>query len=123
MIDVSEVVNDPDLAQPFSILRSSGSWFKGVWNSVQTTVQGYGVISVAEAQDLEMVSEGDIVHGAMVFHSQQPIFRTNANNATDSTGGSADILVWRGENYRVLHVYPYEDYGYYRAVAVRMLTD
>lgn len=120
MIDVSEVVLDPNLAaQTFTIKRTTGKWVKGVWTTlVETTLTGYGSITVATPNDLKMIPEGDVVNGAEVFHSQDPIYTTRA----DETGAGAfsDKLIWRGELYRVLQVGPYEDFGYYRAVAVRM---
>jgi hypothetical protein len=120
LIQVSEVVNDPDLAQPFTINRSSGVWNNGVWQSTTTAVQGYGVIANPTVRELEMIPEGDLVKGAMVFWSAQPIYGTHG---TQGVGGSSDILIWRGNNYRVLNVTQYQDYGFYRAIAVRMKAD
>ena len=120
MIDVSEVVNDPDLAQPFSILRSTGSWLNGVWNSVVTTIQSYGVIAEPTVRELKMIPEGDLVTGGLLFWSATPLYATHA---TEGVGGSSDILIWRGHNYRVLTVLQFEDWGYYRAFAVRMKAD
>lgn len=120
LIQVSEVVNDPDLAQPFTILRSVGSWLNGVWQSTQTSIQSYGVIADPSDRELEMIPEGDRVKGAKVFWSSTPIYGTHA---TEGAGGSSDILVWHGLNFRVLHVFQYQDYGVYRAVAVRMKAD
>jgi len=120
MISVAEVVNEPDLAQAFTILRSTGTWLNGVWQSVTATVQGYGVIAEPSGRDLDMVPEGDVVKGMMIFWSSQIIYGTHA---TAGVGGSSDILVWRGENYRVLSVKQYVDYGYWRAMATRMKAD
>lgn len=120
LIQVSEVVNDPDLAQPFTILRSTGSWLNGVWQSVTTEIQNYGVIAEPSVRELEMIPEGDLVKGAMVFWSAQPIYGTHATNGV---GGSSDILIWRGHNYRVLDVKQYQDWGFFRATATRMKAD
>jgi hypothetical protein len=118
MIDVSELANDPDLAQVFTILRTTGSsWLNGVFQTVETTVQSYGPISVATPRDVEMIPEGDKIVGAMVFWSAQPLYGTEA---IQGVGRSSDILQWKGLNWRVLHVSQYLDYGFYRAVAVRM---
>lgn len=124
MIDVSEVVNDPDLAQAFTILRNSGSWLNGVWQSGNTTqVQSYGVISPATSRDIKVLPEGDQTGELRVFHGADPIYVTNANDAVDSTGQSSDILIWRGDQFRVLQVKYEQDYGYYRAIATRLPPD
>jgi hypothetical protein len=120
MIQIGEVVIDPDFAQPFTILRSTGAWLNGVWKSIQTAIQGYGTIASPTVRELEMLPEGDLAKGAMVFWSAQPIYGTHA---TEGIGGSSDILVWRGHNYRVLDVKQYQDYGYYRALGVRTKAD
>ena len=120
LIQMSEIVNDPDFAQPFTALRSVGSWLNGVWQSVTSEVQLYGVIAEPTVRELEMMAVGDVVKGHMIFWSSQAIYGTHA---TEGVGGSSDILVWRGENYRVLLVHQYLDYGFYRALATRMKAD
>lgn len=118
MIEVPEIVNDPDFAQEFNIARSSGTWTNGKFVVASTAnIDGYGTITVATPRDLEMVPPGDVVHGAMVFHSQQPIYATR--NGANGPGFS-DILTWHNLQWRVLTVGPYSDYGYYRAIATRL---
>jgi hypothetical protein len=115
MIDVSQIVNTPEFAQDYTILRSAGSWLNGVWILTTTPLAGFGVVSIAEPNDVMMNEAGDIIKGEMVFHSDTPIFTTSALQ-----GRSSDIITWNGTNYRILQVGPYRDYGYYRAVGVRM---
>ena len=119
-IEISQVVNDPDVAQAFTILRSVGAWNLGTWVPVTANVQSYGVITEPTVNELEMVPEGDKVKGVMVFWSSQPIFVTSA---AQGVGNSSDIIVWRGQNFRVLSVKQYLDWGYYRAIATRMKAD
>lgn len=122
MLDLSEVANAPDLAEQFTILRSTGTqWHQGVWETEEQKITGFGVISIAEPRDTKMVPEGDIAQGAMVFWSAQPIYVTNTTNI--AVGQSSDILIWNNKRYRVLSVRQYKDWGYYRAVGTRMQAD
>ncbi len=116
MIDLSEVVNDPDLAQPFTILRQSGSFQLGGWvpNEPQP-IDAFGVITVATPRMMQMVPEGDRVGGEMAFCTANEIYLTS-----EKRSGTSDQLVWHGEKYRVTHVAPWMDYGFFIAVAVRM---
>lgn len=131
MIDVSDVVNDPDFAQGFTIERSTGQFVAGGFEKTPSNVQGYGVISVAADEDIQMLPEGDRIDGAMVFHSHERIYLTQLDGGYDQAqygaGGFgvsvqhvSDQIYWRGQKFRVMHVAPYEDYGYWRAIGVRM---
>lgn len=118
MIDLSAPVLAPELAQSFTILRSTGQFLNGVWKSTEIKVNAYGVISVAKAKELQMIPEADVIHGAMVFHVEQPIYTTNQSGPEQ--GHSSDILIWRGKKFRVLQVAQYEDYNFWRAIATRL---
>jgi hypothetical protein len=121
MIDVSDIVSDADLAQVFTILRSTGTGFQyGVWQSSTTTLSSYGPVQPATDRDISMLAEGDRVKEVKAFWSSQPIYGTNA---IAGVGQSSDILVWQGLNYRVLHVAQQQDYGFWKALAVRMKSD
>lgn len=117
MINVSEVVLDDDFVQPFTVFRSSGQQGPDGWINTEAQLTLHGVVSVARARDLQMVPEGDRVGGAMVFHSTLPIYTTRVN----PDQGISDVILWRGERYKVSTLLPYVDYGYYSAVAVRLL--
>jgi hypothetical protein len=117
MISVEEVVNDQDVAQIFTILRSTnGKFVSGIWTTDQVSIPSYGPIRPATPRDLEMVPEGDKVKEVKIFWSAQPIYATHA---TDGIGGSSDLLQWKQLYYRVLSVTQSQDWGFYRAVAVR----
>ncbi|SFE43540.1 hypothetical protein SAMN04487969_102503 [Paenibacillus algorifonticola] len=117
MINVKNVVLSRNFAQPkgFIVHRQTGSWVRGTWQSVEEApITLSGTIIVATADDLEQVPEGDRVKGAMAFYSPQQIYVTRET-------GTSDQIDWRGERYRIYHVAPWEDFGYYKAIGVRML--
>ena len=116
-ISVQEVVNDPDIAQNFTIERSVGSFLFGVWKSATTNIPGFGTITNPTTRELEMMPEGDKIGGVIIVHSSSPIYGTRA---TGGVGGSSDIIIWNGNKYRVLSVEQYLDYKFYRCVCTRM---
>ena len=121
MLDMSDVVNDDFAAQPFNILRSTqGKWVKGVWSDVKLTVPSYGSMQPTKDRDLDMVPEGDRVKGMFSFWSSAPIFTTGTEGTDDPNAHSSDIIIWRNQLYRVLGSKPWEDFGYWRAVGVRI---
>lgn len=121
MINVEEIVNDPDFAQPFTILRSTGSFQRGGWVDTKAQVPMYGSIQVAKEKELHTLPEGDRVSGAMSFHSQQPIYETQANvpEPSQTISRISDLITWRGQPFRIVKVFPWEDFGFYKAIGVR----
>ena len=117
MINVSELLTDPDFGQAFTVQRSSGSFQLGGYVSTTTPTPYFGVITVASDQDLETLPEGDRITGSMMFHTAQPLYTTNAG---PSASGLSDVIAWRGQLYRVAKVFPYQDWGFYKAIGVRM---
>lgn len=117
MIDVSSLIADTDLgAQSYSILRSTGSFVKGRWTEVEEEIAGYGSVHVASQKDLNQFPEGDRIKGAMAFYSTQELFVTR----TGDDPGTSDKCVWRNEEYKLVAVYPYVDFGFYKAIGVRI---
>jgi hypothetical protein len=116
MINVQRVVLSRNFSQTagFTVHRQSGQWVRGVWTAgTEQSLTFAGTIIVANADELEQVPEGDRVKGAMAFYSPQQMFTTNNT-------GTSDQIEWRGERYRIYWVAPWVDFGYYKAIGVRM---
>lgn len=81
MINVSDIVADADLAapQPFGILRSSGQWVLGKYQSVISTISAVGPVQRAGDKEVLMLPEADRVGAVMAFWWTEPIYETNAN--------------------------------------------
>jgi len=116
VINVSRVITSPNLAQPYVVHRKSATWSAGRTVLTETQLTMRGVVTVADAETMEQLPEGDRVSGLMCFYANRELFRTRED-------GTSDQIVWRGERYRVKQVFPYGDYGYYKAVAERMAGD
>lgn len=122
MIDVSELIIDPDFAQPYMVHRMSGDFVAGRFVEIPTTLQFYGVVIAANVKDVNMMPEGDRIAGLMVFYTtaDNPIFVTRN---LDNNKGTSDQIEWRGELYRIMQTYPYNDYGFIKAIGTRMVGD
>jgi hypothetical protein len=116
----TDTINNPDIAEPFIILRSTGQQGAGGWQSSTTNLSAYGVCTVAEDTFLEMIPEADRVHGGRVFVSTTQMYTTEEMRE-DGTSGTSDILKWHGRRYRIRSVGNFSQRGYYFAVATRML--
>lgn len=113
MINVSRVINSPHFSQSFTVYRKSGSWVAGRWEGSETALSFRGVISVANADELEQIPEGDRQKGAISVCSSSPLQVTTGS-------GTSDEIEWRGNRWRAMQMSPYADYGYYKVIAVKM---
>ncbi len=117
MINLSEIVTDPDFNQPYTINRSTGAFVLGGYANSTTPVAASGIITVAKERDLAQVPEGDRVTGAMLFYSTQPIYLSHGGSGAAAT---SDTITWRGDTYRIAKVWPYGDFGFFKAFGVRV---
>ena len=122
MIDVSELIVDPDLAQPYTVHRMSGIWTDGEFIQTELPLPFYGVVIVANTQDVNMMPEGDRIAGLMTFYTtvDNPIFVTRN---LDADQGTSDEIEWHGERYKIMQTFPYHDYGYIKAIGTRKVGD
>lgn len=122
MLNLSRVVNNPKFAQSFTITRSQGGAWNddGVWIDATTEVDMYGIIQPATAKELNQVAEGDRVKEVKSFHSSQEMFITHTDGQNDSTTGISDIALHHNQQYRFVKLYPWNDFGYYKALGVRI---
>src|ERR1700761_5046543 len=111
-LNLRRVVNNPKFAQSFTIKRYSILRDPDGDTEVVTSIAAYGPIFPASATELNQVPEADRVTGAITIGSTTEIRTTNPN-------GTADTVVWKGQEYRVAKILDYSDEGFYWAVAVR----
>lgn len=114
---MAEVINDPDFAQAFTIMRSAGAFSLGKWINQTSNVPGYGIIQPSTAEELEQVPEADRVKGAITIHSSQTL---NETDVQSNSAAISDTVTWNNQTYRVVKVWPWQDFGYFKAVLVRM---
>jgi len=118
LINVADIINDPDLAQKYIVYRNTGTWDAGRFETSEKTLHFLGVITVPSSKEILQLPEGDRVIGIMCFFSNKEIFTTRQNT---STAGTSDQILWKTNRYRIIQVSPLSDYGYYKAFGVRIL--
>ena len=116
MINIAEIIDDPDFVQAYDLYRHGGYWLAGKRVEGEQLIKRNGVIVAANSKDLLQVPEGDRVKGIVAVYDTEPLLVTNK-------AGTSDQIVWRDERYRLFQVWPYADYGYYKALGERMAGD
>lgn len=114
MIDVSEIMDDPDFATTFTIWRNDGYFKDGRWiNTTPCEVPNVtGIIQPASTEDqLSILPEGSRLGNMIVIWSSAEI------RIDDADKTRSDIIDWKGDKYRVLRIKKRDDNGFFHAWA------
>lgn len=102
-----ELLN-PGVSQEITLRRQRGVWMgNGLWqgdDGEPDKITGRGIIYPTTADELRALPEGERITKAVTIYWSQT-FQPN------------DRLEYEGEEYRVVHVDPWQKFGYNRAVA------
>ena len=101
MISVQEVITDPDMAapEPYQILRSTGTYIAGGFQSVTTTISCFGPVQQASNKEIQMLSEADRIGSISAFWSTQPVYTTRGTAAVPSVQGEVPSGAVPGTTY------------------------
>lgn len=93
MISVQEVVVDADMIapKPFIILRSTGKFVLGGFDSTVTSIPMFGPVQQASNKELEMLSEADRISSVRSFWSTRPIYVTRGYAPVPGVHGESPI--------------------------------
>ena len=112
MPDVTALLDDSDLgAQEFTITRREGKWNGGRFEVTETKdITAVGIIQPPSAEELQTFPEGERRKGMIAIWSKTIMHLTEGKDITDD-------VTWRGEQYKVIRVDRWTDYGYCVAYA------
>lgn len=119
MIQVDEILNDFDLCSQFSVIRTTGKFAAGGWQTNPSQqIDTIGATRNANGKEIRMLPEADQVLEVLSFRSITQMFPTTLAGSQTS-----DVLVFQGDQYRILMVKNYSEQGYYLALATRLAGD
>lgn len=111
MINIGELIFDSDFCTEFKILRQVGGkwenrrWIGGESKKIKVT----GIVTAVNSKDIEMLPDGDRVHGLKTFYTDQELRLTDQE-------ATSDICEYQDKQYRLLQVFNYSNNGYYKAI-------
>lgn len=118
MINVGELIHDPDFCTSFKVIRSKGEWMAGDFTITQTTELNLeGIAQPADEEELETFPEGERLRGIMKFLADQEIYLSRDESASEE-GRLSDEIHYHGRRYRVTRVKDWSEQGYWRAFGV-----
>ena len=91
MISVQDVVADSDMIAPksFTILRSTGQFVLGGFQSTTIPISMFGPVQQASPHEIQMLPEADRVGGIFAFWSTRKIYTTRGYAPVPSIHGEA----------------------------------
>jgi hypothetical protein len=123
LVDVSDLIEDPDFASPYTVVRRTGKWNRGRFDvSEPERLDYYGAVQPATTRDLAQLGIGDEERGVMKFFCRAPkdLYLTHSFNEggePDDAVQVSDEIEFRGLLYKVLRVSPWQHHGWTRAFA------
>lgn len=109
MIDVSELIHDPDFSEPLIIIKKSGAWKSGEFRTTDDLTEALGIVRPTSGEDVETVPEGDRKSELKTFFLTEEVSSDNGN-------AIPDIIVWNQQKYKVVKVFDWGNHGFYKAV-------
>ena len=122
MINVSDLMTDPDFAFHYTVNRTLGKWEKGrfILGTTQE-LKYFGPVQPASPKEIEQLSIGDQVNGVFKFFCKSPkqlyLTRDLSAVAGKDDGSASDEILFRGNTYTIIRVMPWDHYGWQRAFA------
>jgi hypothetical protein len=114
VIDVSELINDPDFSTGcFHVLRNTGTWVDGVFCSSPETLTYTGTVRAMTSKEIQQLDIGDAVTGGIVIWTLETLYPTTLHPKGDE-GLISDTVYYQGQHYKVLKSRDLNQHGYRR---------
>lgn len=124
MINIAELIGDPDFCQPngINITRSTVSIenFKQVYNPVEMKL--VGIITIGNENEDSLLSEADLNSERIHIFTYDRL-KTVGIDKIDGNEYAADIVHFNGNDYIVCYCLDDAQYGFCRSTAVKLRAD
>ena len=116
MIDVSEIVVDPDFVQPFTYIRRAITWVNGRKSITETEYQAEGTIIPEDSKTMDNRPQGVLISGSIRVWTHANLYVTSEESSSDYL---SDLVLYKGQRYVVNNDRNLTEYGYNRYVCTR----
>lgn len=118
LINIQELITDPDFCQTFTVTRRSGTWENGRFIPVEQEFSSYGVIEPQDTSELDITNpDGSLIQGRIKVYAHDQLYVTILNDNPDNSGYISDEITWQNNKYAIILDNNYSDYGYHEYVA------
>lgn len=107
MINVGEIVIDPDFVQSFTYLRRELTWNNGRHTTTEEEHVAVGTIISSDIKIMDPNESGVLLSGNIAVFTHEKLYITSENHLSD-------IVIYKGRRYIVNNNRDHSEYGYYR---------
>jgi len=119
MIDVSEIIDDPDFAVNYKVIRSKGMWIENRFKiAKQKILNFYGPVQLASPKDLGQLPEGGRIVGTMKFFCKALNELYVTHEEDEYYEGISDIVLYKRKKYKIVQISEWSANGFCRAFGV-----
>ena len=124
MINVSELITDPDFCQPngIKVTRSTVQVVNHIPVETPTNITVQGIITIADENEDSMLSEADMNKERIHIFTHQRLKCTGVDKL-DGKEYTSDIITFNGNDYIVRYCLDDAQYGFCRSTAVKLDPD
>lgn len=124
MINISELINDPDFCQPngISVTRTTTSIVNHRVSEETVDIKLTGIITIADENEDSMLSEADLNSERIHIFTYNRL-KTLGIDKLDGKEYGADIVHFNGNDYIVRYCLDDAQYGFCRSTAVKLRPD
>lgn len=125
MINIGELITDPDFAQPggINIIRRKCEIVNHRPVPTETVLNVPGIITIASDTSVEKLPEADRSTEDIHIFTHEQLLTTGRKDDTAVDGYLSDIVIWQGVKYIVMKCLDDTQYGFCRSTATKLEQD
>lgn len=114
LVDVSEVIEDPDFNQSFTVYRKTGQWVNGRFVITETSFGSNGVIISQSNEELDITAQGSLISSKISIWTHDLLYVTSQDGTPQEGDYLSDEVEFYGQRYLIQSARNLKDYGYYK---------
>lgn len=125
MINIGELITDPDFAQPggINIIRRKCEIVNHRPVPTETVLNVPGIITIASDTSVEKLPEADRSTEDIHIFTHEQLFTTGRKDDVAVNDYLSDIVIWQGVKYIVMKCMDDTQYGFCRSTATKLEQD
>lgn len=114
LVDVSEVITDPDFNQSFTVYRKKGTWTNGRFVVTETSFTTNGIIISQSNEELDLTAQGALISSQISIWTYSVLYVTSQDGTPQTDDYLSDEVEYKGQRYLVMSARNMIDYGYHK---------